>query len=112
VSGYLSTRATEDQIDDALTRVARGDSVIPPELQTGVAREIRLRRLAEWPALTERELTVLRRIADGRLLPEIGRELHLSPMTVKTHATHLYEKLGVSERAAAVREGMRRGLLE
>jgi two-component system, NarL family, nitrate/nitrite response regulator NarL len=109
---YLSARATEELVDDALTRAARGDAVIPLELQTGVAREIQLRRANGRPSVTGRELAVLRGIADGRMLPEIARELHLSLGTVKTHANHLYEKLGVSDRAAAVAVAMRRGLLD
>ena len=43
---------------------------------------------------------------------QIAGALHLSTATVKTHLQHIYEKLGVSERAAAVAEAMRRGLLE
>jgi two-component system nitrate/nitrite response regulator NarL len=46
------------------------------------------------------------------LAPEIGRRLYLSPATVKSHLQSLYDKLGVSDRAAAVAEAMRRGLLE
>ena len=56
--------------------------------------------------------TVLSLIAEGLSAPDIGRALHLSTATVKTHLRHIYEKLGVSERAAAVAEAMRRGLLE
>jgi two-component system nitrate/nitrite response regulator NarL len=44
--------------------------------------------------------------------PGIGERLHLAPGTVKTHLSHLYEKLGVSDRAACVAEAMRCGLLE
>jgi two-component system nitrate/nitrite response regulator NarL len=55
---------------------------------------------------------VLRLTADGLSAPEIGERLYLSPATVKTHLQHLYGKLGVSDRAAAVAEAMRRGLLE
>jgi two-component system, NarL family, nitrate/nitrite response regulator NarL len=109
---YLTARATEEILDDALSRAARGEAMIPLQLQTGVAREIQLRRANDRPAVTGRELAVLRGIADGLLLPEIARDMHLSRATVKTHAAHLYEKLGVSDRAAAVRQGMRRGLIE
>jgi two-component system, NarL family, nitrate/nitrite response regulator NarL len=109
---YLSARATEQLVHDTLARAARGDAMIPLELQTGVAREIQSRRTSGRPVVTGRELAILRRIADGRLLPDIARDLHLSRATVKTHASHLYDKLGVSDRAAAVREGMRRGLIE
>ena len=49
-------------------------------------------------------------IADSA--PAIAKQLYLSSATVKTHLQHLYEKLGVSDRAAAVAEAMRRGLLE
>jgi len=51
-------------------------------------------------------------IADGLSAPAIGERLHLAPGTVKTHLAHLYDKLGVSDRAACVAEAMRRGLLE
>ena len=51
-------------------------------------------------------------IAEGLSAPDIAKQIHLSPTTVKTHLDTLYEKLGVSDRAAAVAEGMRRGLLE
>ena len=62
--------------------------------------------------MSERERETLRLIAKGLSAPQIGRTLHLSTATVKTHLHHIYEKLGVSERAEAVAEGMRRGLLE
>ena len=50
--------------------------------------------------------------ADGMSAPDIARSLHLGATTVKTHLQRVYEKLGVSDRAAAVAEAMRRGLLE
>jgi len=64
------------------------------------------------PVLTQREGEILRLIAEGKSAPDISRELFLSTATVKTHLGHLYEKLGVSDRAACVAEAMRRGLLE
>src|SRR5260370_591390 len=62
-------------------------------------------------ALSPREHEILERTAGGASAPEIAGELQISTATVKTHLRHLYEKLGVSERAAAVAEAMRRGLL-
>ena len=62
--------------------------------------------------LTAREREILGMTADGHSAPEIAERLTLSPTTVRTHLQHLYEKLGVSDRAAAVAEAMRRGLLE
>ena len=51
-------------------------------------------------------------IADGLTVPAMAKQLFLAPSTVKTHVQRLYEKLGVGDRAAAVAEAMRRGLLE
>lgn len=111
-SAYLTKDAGRDEIGDAIVTVARGGTVLAPEIQAGLASELRGRGRAEGPVLTEREHEVLRLIADGLSGPDIARRLHLSPSTVKTHTQHLYEKLGVGERAAAVAEAMRRGLLE
>jgi DNA-binding NarL/FixJ family response regulator len=66
-----------------------------------------LRRLA----LTERELQVLRGMADGKSNAEIGRELFVSEDTVKTHARRLFRKLGARDRAHAVAAAFRAGLV-
>jgi two-component system nitrate/nitrite response regulator NarL len=111
-AGYLSKAATASQLDDALRRVARGEVVIAPEAQGAVAAAIRMRESATGTLLTPREHEVLVLVAQGLSAPEIGASLHLGAATVKTHMRHLYAKLGVSDRAAAVAQGMRRGLLE
>ena len=92
--------------------VAAGQSIVAPELQSGVVREIHLRHGDRGPLLTAREREVLRFIADGHSTGEIASALHLSPTTIKTHLGHAYGKLGVSDRAAAVAAGMRLRLLE
>jgi len=112
VAGYLPKEARRQQIADAVLSCARGDNVVPPEVAAGLVSEIRLRSTNDAPALTERERQVLKSIADGKSLPQIASELYLGVTTVKTHVQHLYEKLGVSDRAAAVAEAMRRGLIE
>jgi DNA-binding NarL/FixJ family response regulator len=61
--------------------------------------------------LTERELQVLRGMADGKSNAEIGRELFVSEDTVKTHARRLFRKLGARDRAHAVAAGFRAGLV-
>lgn len=111
-SGYLSKEARRAEIVDAVLRVAAGKTVLPPELAAGLAGQIRLRAADDRPVLSEREAQVLRGFAEGRSIPQLAAELFLAPSTVKTHTQRLYEKLGVSDRAAAVAEGMRRGLLE
>jgi two-component system, NarL family, nitrate/nitrite response regulator NarL len=111
-AGLLTKHASADQLCEAIGAAARGEIVLAHEVVGGVAHEIRLRGSSGRIRLTERERAILRLIADGRSLPAIARDLHLALTTVKTHVSHLYEKLGVSERAAAVAEAMRRGLLE
>jgi two-component system nitrate/nitrite response regulator NarL len=111
-AGFLTKDADARELCDAITAVARGRTVVSAELQAGVAGEIRMRTPHDRPVMTVRERETLTLIAEGLSAPQIGRALHLSTATVKTHLQHIYEKLGVSERAAAVAEAMRRGLLE
>ena len=111
-AGYLSKDAGRLEITDAILAVHRGDTVLAPEVQAGVAAEVRSRWSADVPTLSVRERQVLEMIAQGLSAPEIGRRLYLSPATVKSHLQSLYDKLGVSDRAAAVAEAMRRGVLE
>jgi two-component system nitrate/nitrite response regulator NarL len=110
--GYLTKDARRNEITDAVLQGARGETVIAPALAAGLAGEIRKRSTGNGPLLTERERQVLVRLCEGRSAPEIARELFLGVTTVKTHLGNLYEKLGVSDRAAAVAEAMRRGLVE
>ena len=109
---YLSKQASREQICDTVAAVGRGETVLTPDVQSGLAREIQLRSPDDRPVLSERERDVLRLTADGLSAPEIARRMYLSPATIRTHLQHVYAKLGVSDRAAAVAEAMRRGLLE
>jgi len=112
VEGYLSKDVEGVVICRAVAAVARGQSVLDGPVQEGLVQEIRLRVRDDRPVLSPREHEILTLIADGRTAPGIARQLNLSPATVKTHLGHLYEKLGVGDRAAAVASAMRRGLLE
>jgi two-component system, NarL family, nitrate/nitrite response regulator NarL len=111
--GYLSKEASRQQVCEAIVSIAGGGTAYAPEVQAGLAAELQEReRTGGPPKLSDREQEVLRLIADGLSAPDIGKQIHLSTTTVKSHLHSLYEKLGVSDRAAAVAEGMRRGLLE
>jgi len=81
-------------------------------MQSALAGELRLRGSTEQPRLSERETEILRLLAEGMSSAEIGDQLFVSVTTVKTHLRNLYEKLEVSDRAAAVAQAMRGGLLE
>jgi two-component system nitrate/nitrite response regulator NarL len=108
--GYLTKDARREEITDGVLAAARGETVLAPSLAGALAGEVR--RRAGTPVLTSREREALAGLARGLSAPAIARELVLSTATVKTHLQHLYEKLGVSDRAAAVAEAMRRGLIE
>jgi two-component system, NarL family, nitrate/nitrite response regulator NarL len=111
-AGYLSKESSRAEIVEAVRQVAKGATVVPPELAAGLVSQIRLRAQPDAPVLSEREMQVLQGFARGLSIPQVASELFLGASTVKTHTQRLYEKLGVSDRAAAVAEGMRRGLLE
>ncbi len=111
-AGYLSKDARRKEIVDAVLRAAEGQTVIPPELAGEVAGEIRQRARSQTSAPSDQELDVLQAFAKGRSIPQVAAELDLPVSTVRTHTQRLYEKLGVSDRTAAVAEAMRRGYLK
>lgn len=111
-SGYLLKDSDRSDICAAVEAIAAGRAVLAPEAQTALAQGVRLRGAAQGPAISEREREVLALTADGLSAPQIGARLHLSPATVKSHLQNVYEKLGVSDRAAAVATAIRLGLLE
>jgi two-component system nitrate/nitrite response regulator NarL len=111
-AGCLLKSTGVDELCDAIAAVARGETVLAVEVQARLAGEIRMRSTVERPVLSPREHEILVLTAAGKSAPEVATELVLSPATIRTHLQHLYDKLGVSDRAAAVAEAMRRGLLE
>jgi two-component system nitrate/nitrite response regulator NarL len=110
--GYISKDADATAVCDSIVEVARGLTVISPETAGVIAEEIRVRAPAERGTLSQREREILKLTADGHSAAGIASQLYLSPATVKTHLQRIYQKLGVSDRAAAVAEAMRRGLFE
>jgi two-component system nitrate/nitrite response regulator NarL len=111
-AGFLPKEAKREEIVDAVLACARGETVVPSELAAALVSEIRMRGSDDGPILTDRESEILRLIAAGKSLPDIAGDLFLGVTTVKTHVQHMYAKLGVSDRAAAVAEAMRRRLIE
>jgi two-component system nitrate/nitrite response regulator NarL len=111
-AGYLGKDARRSEIVEAVLKAARGETVVPADLASGLVGEIRMRAQPGAPALSERERQVLQAFSRGASIPQVAGELMIGVSTVKTHTQRLYEKLGVSDRAAAVAEAMRRGLLE
>jgi two-component system, NarL family, nitrate/nitrite response regulator NarL len=110
-AGYLAKDTDRAEICDAIRAVAQGRIVLSAEAQAAMAAELRQRRAAEREHLSTREREILDLLARGASAPDIAAKLYLSTATVKTHLHNLYRKLDVSDRAAAVAEGMRRGLI-
>jgi two-component system nitrate/nitrite response regulator NarL len=110
--GYVTKDADRQTICNAITAVARGRTVFSIDLHDGLAEQIRAHRQDQRPRLSAREREILALTAEGRSSPEIARILFLSTSTVKTHLQHIYEKLEVSDRAAAVAKAFREGVLQ
>jgi two-component system, NarL family, nitrate/nitrite response regulator NarL len=110
-NGYIAKDADRGEICEAIRRVAAGQTVLSADAMAGMASQLQHRRAVDQGRLTDREAEVLGMLASGASAPDIAAQLHLSSATVKTHLHNLYAKLGVSDRAAAVAEGMRRGLI-
>lgn len=111
-AGYLTKDADSDEIIAAVITCAGGATYLPTQLAGALAGEVQARARGDSALLTPREGEVVRMIADGLTVPQIASRLHLAPSTIKTHVQNLYDKLGVSDRGAAVAEAMRRRLLE
>lgn len=111
-AGYLTKESDRDEIVAAVVSCASGGGYVPTQVASGLANEVRQRARGDATLLSPREAEVIKFIADGLSVPDIAKRLHLAPTTVRTHVQHLYEKLGVSDRAAAVAEAMRRRLVE
>lgn len=111
-AGYLTKESDRDEIVAAVIACASGAGYVPTQIASGLALEVRQRSRGDATLLSPREGEIIKLIADGLSVPDIAARLHLAPTTVRTHVQRLYEKLGVSDRAAAVAEAMRRRLVE
>jgi two-component system nitrate/nitrite response regulator NarL len=111
-AGYLTKESDRDEIIAAVMKCARGEGYVPTNIASGLANEVRHRSRGDATLLSPREAEIITLIADGLSVPDIAAKLHLAPTTVRTHVQNLYGKLGVSDRAAAVAEAMRRRLVE
>jgi DNA-binding NarL/FixJ family response regulator len=107
-TGYLLKDAPRDELLRAVRAAAAGQSVLAPSVATRLMNRV---RAPEPELLSHRELEVLGLVAAGTTNRETAARLFISEATVKTHLLHIYAKLGVTDRAAAVAEAFNRGLL-
>jgi DNA-binding NarL/FixJ family response regulator len=106
--GYVLKAGPPEELFQAVRDAAAGGLGLASE----VVGDLVGRVVSPPPELTEREREVVRLMADGHSNRAIAQALYLSEATVKTHLVRIYRKLGADNRAAAVSEAVRRGLLE
>ncbi|MCR6486665.1 response regulator transcription factor [Amycolatopsis sp. OK19-0408] len=107
-TGYLLKDAPREDLFRAVEAAARGEAVLSPAVASRLMG--RMREPAREP-LSQRELEVLTLVARGSTNKDAAKKLFISEATVKTHLIHVYAKLGVKDRAAAVAVAFERGLL-
>ncbi|GAA0708521.1 response regulator transcription factor [Dactylosporangium roseum] len=106
-TGYLLKDAPPDELAAAVRTAAAGQSALAPTIANRLIDRIR----TPSTALSRRETEVLQLVADGLSNQQISKQLYLSQATVKTHLVHIYDKLGVDSRTAAVAAAKTRGLI-
>jgi DNA-binding NarL/FixJ family response regulator len=107
-TGYLLKDLPREDLYRAVRAAARGESVLAPAVASRLMS--RMRAPAE-ENLSAREIEVLKLVARGTSNKEIGKQLHISTATVKTHLVHIYNKLAVNDRTAAVTVALERGII-
>jgi DNA-binding NarL/FixJ family response regulator len=110
-TGYLLKDAPRDELLRAVHAASLGQAVLAPSVAQKLLGRVRA-PAAPAEQLTDRELKVLSLVAAGATNREAAKQLFISEATVKTHLLHAYGKLGVRDRAAAVAEAYKRGLLD
>jgi DNA-binding NarL/FixJ family response regulator len=106
-TGYLLKDTPRADLFAAIRAAARGESTLSPAVATRVLGRLR----GGVEALSAREIEVLTAVARGQGNKQVARALHISEATVKTHLLHIYAKLGVADRTAAVTTALARGVI-
>ena len=108
-SGYILKDAPREELFGAIRAVAEGKSPLAPAVATRLMQ--RMRGSAEEEALSAREIEVLELVARGTSNKEIAKRLWVSETTVKSHMLHIFDKLGVTDRTAAVTAALKQGII-
>jgi DNA-binding NarL/FixJ family response regulator len=115
-SGFVLKDDPPEQLIAAVRTVAAGDALLSPAVTKRVIRQFTRRPRSETPKgvdeLTDRERDIFRLIAEGLSNLEIAGQLYISETTVKTHVTHLFQKLDVRDRVQAVVLAHKAGLFD
>jgi DNA-binding NarL/FixJ family response regulator len=106
--GYLLKDAPPDILFASIRSAAAGETALAPAVASRLVERV---RRPDHGSLSARELEVLDLLAEGVANREIATRLHVSEATVKTHLVHIFTKLDVDTRTAAVTVGVERGLI-
>ncbi|OLB76475.1 MAG: DNA-binding response regulator [Actinobacteria bacterium 13_2_20CM_2_71_6] len=106
-AGYLLKESRPEELFHALRTAAAGETVLSPPVATRLMSRFRSPQVA----LSQREIEILELLAAGASNREISRKLFISEATVKTHLAHVYDKLGVDSRTAAIHAAVQRRLI-
>jgi DNA-binding NarL/FixJ family response regulator len=107
-AGYLLKDTSRHDLCAAVRTTAAGGSVLSPAVAAKILGRL---RDSQDQGLSTREIDVLTAVARGRSNKEVARALHLSEATVKSHLLHIYTKLGVTDRTAAVTTALEQGVI-
>lgn len=112
-SGYLLKSCTVRQLVDGIRTVSEGGASLDAKLAKFVLKTLqtKLHTVEVEQLLTFREMEVLTLLAEGKAKKEIADQLHISPSTVVSHVTHIYEKLNAPNAPAAIAKAFQLGLL-
>lgn len=121
-TGYLLKDADSSQIANAIRAISRGESMIHPVVVSKILSEFSQlsnnrkvkedRRAQKQYDLSNREISVLQLVAEGKTNKEIARDLRISEKTVKNHTRSIFHKLNVSDRTEAAIQAVKEGLID
>lgn len=112
-SGFLTKESAPEKLVDAVRRIAEGRRFITPEVAEKLASSLAHDEKGQpHEALSDREFQILKMIASGKTVSQIGRELALSVKTISTHRTRILKKMGLKTNSELTHYAIRNGLVE
>jgi DNA-binding NarL/FixJ family response regulator len=118
ISGFVSKDSQLSDLLEAIRKAADGEIVMPTSLLMGLLMRLPRDKAAAykdergWERLTIREQEILELLAKGKSGNEIAEELHIAPLTVRTHIRNMMSKMGVHSRLEAVAFGLKNGIID
>ena len=118
ISGFVSKDSQLSDLLETIRKAADGEIVIPTSLLMGLLMRLPRDKAAAykdergWERLTIREQEILELLAKGKSGNEIAEELHIAPLTVRTHIRNMMSKMGVHSRLEAVAFGLKNGIID